>query len=102
MNMRRIATIAFVGAALLFVGAGFALADDKDDPTEGYPSTQSPTQGADAGTSTLGSSADSFGDAAKGDDRPNGANGTETEFVDPDPRFVEGPLGGLAKNGPLQ
>ena len=42
-----------------------------------------------------------FNDALNGDNRPDGANGVETEFPPADPRYVEGPLGGLLVNGPL-
>jgi hypothetical protein len=38
---------------------------------------------------------------ANGDNRPDDADGTDTQFPGPDPRFVEGPAGGLVKNGPL-
>jgi len=34
--------------------------------------------------------------------RPEGADGLETELPDVDPRFVEGPLGGLINDGPLR
>ncbi len=102
MNARRTVGIAVAAAAaLLVVGVGMAHADDDDD-REGYPSTQSPTQGADAGAATLDNGRESFEDGANGEDRPDGADGTDTEFGEPDPRFIEGPLGGLADNGPLE
>lgn len=41
-------------------------------------------------------------DGLNGDNRPDGANGVESEFVLFDPRFVEGPLGGLVKNGAFE
>jgi hypothetical protein len=100
MTARRLVTLTLAGAAFLLIPAGVAHADEDD--SEGYPSTQSPTQGADAGAATVNNSADSFNDAADGDNRPDGANGTETQFVQPDPRYVEGPVGGLLKNGPLK
>jgi hypothetical protein len=100
MTARRLVTLTLAGAAFLLIPAGVAHADEDD--SEGYPSTQSPTQGADAGAATVNNSRDSFNDAADGDNRPDGANGTETQFVQPDPRYVEGPVGGLLKNGPLK
>ncbi|GAA5164440.1 hypothetical protein GCM10023321_52880 [Pseudonocardia eucalypti] len=100
MPTKKLIGLALAGAALLWIGASVAQADEDD--SEGYPSTQSPTQGVDAGEATLETQRDSFMDAANGDDRPNGANGTETEFFDPDSRFVEGPVGGLLKDGPLK
>jgi len=75
MNALRLVTLALASAALLLIAAGVAHADEDD--SEGYPSTQSPTQGADAGAATLDNSADSFNDAANGDDRPDGANGKQ-------------------------
>jgi hypothetical protein len=99
MKARSILTIALAGGALLLIGAGVAQADSNDDT--GYPSTQSDTQGADAGAATAGNTGHSFGDAANGDNRPDDADGTDTQFPQADPRFVEGPAGGLVKNGPL-
>ena len=103
MNARRLVTIALAAATLLLIGAGIAQADsnDGDGRDTGYPSTQSDTQGADAGAATAGNSRDSFEDAANGQNRPDDADGTDTQFPGADPRFVEGPAGGLAKNGPL-
>ena len=89
-RMRR-SLIAGVIGALLLAGAGVAFAD-----------TQSPTQGVDAGQATLQTAVASLLDAVNGDNRPDGANGLESEFPQPDPRFVEGPAGGLVKNGPFE
>lgn len=103
MPTKKLIGLALAGAALLWIGASVAQADEDD--SEGYPSTQSPTQGVDAGEATLDNQEDSFMDAtnaARGDRRPNGANGTETRFFDADPRFVEGPVGGLLKDGPFK
>ncbi|MGQ0481821.1 MAG: hypothetical protein ACT4O0_12465 [Pseudonocardia sp.] len=103
MSARRTVGIAVAAAAaLLVIGVGVAQADDDSDEREGYPSTQSPTQGADAGAATLDNAGESIEDGANGDDRPDGADGTDTEFSEPDSRFIEGPLGGLANNGPLE
>jgi hypothetical protein len=88
--MRRTLMASVVGV-LLLVGAGYAFAD-----------TQSPTQGVDAGQAMLQTAIASLLDAANGDNRPDGANGLESEFPQPDPRFVEGPAGGLVKNGPFE
>jgi hypothetical protein len=101
MKARRILILALAGGALLLIGAGVAQADSNDSDNTGYPSTQSDTQGADAGAATAGNSRDSFDDAANGDNRPDDADGTDTQFPGADPRFVEGPAGGLVKNGPL-
>jgi hypothetical protein len=108
MNKRRIAGLGLVAAtALLLIGAGIAQAADDsegDGDQYGYPSTQSPTQGADAGEATAADHGREFGDAtraAQGNGRPHGADGTESRFGDADPRLVEGPAGGLLKNGPL-
>ncbi len=89
-RMRR-SLIAGVIGALLLAGAGIAFAD-----------TQSPLQGVDAGQATAGTAVSSLLDAVNGNNRPDGANGLESEFPQPDPRFVEGPAGGLVKNGPFQ
>ena len=89
-RMRR-SLIAGVIGTLLLAGAGIAFAD-----------TQSPTQGVDAGQATLQTAVASLLDAVNGDNRPDGANGLESEFPQPDPRFVEGPAGGLVKNGPFE
>ncbi|MEK6463851.1 hypothetical protein [Pseudonocardia alni] len=101
--MRR--SLIAVGAlgAVAFPLAGIAAADEDGD--HGYPSTQSPTQGLDAVLET----ADTLGfgvlDAADGfssSNRPDGVNGTDTELPQADPRFVEGPAGGLLKDGPFE
>jgi hypothetical protein len=87
-RMRRSLIVGVIGA-LLLAGAGIAFADP-----------QSPTQGLDAGQATFETAVASLRDAMNGDNRPDGANGPESEFPQPDPRFVEGPAGGLVKNGP--
>jgi hypothetical protein len=115
MNRRRIAGLGLLAAtALLLIGAGIAqAADDSDSGGDGYtsgdrygyPSTQSPTQGVDSGQATVDNGRDGFQDAAdaeQGHGRPHGADGTESRFGDADPRLVEGPAGGLLKNGPLE
>jgi hypothetical protein len=93
MNARtRRITVAITAGALLLAGAGAAYAQD----------TQSPLQGVDAGRATLETAVQSLLDGVNRDDRPDGANGLESEFPGADPRFVEGPAGGLLKNGPLE
>ncbi|MCU1628692.1 MAG: hypothetical protein JWP64_3641 [Pseudonocardia sp.] len=83
-----------VGVAVLpLVGVGAAYAAQD---------TQSPLQGVDAGQATAETAVRSFVDGVNGDNRPDGANGLESEFMQLDPRFVEGPAGGLVKNGPLE
>jgi len=96
---RILGTIGLVAVLVPVVVAGVAHADESD--VAGYPSTQSPLQAVTGIGATLGNAATSFIDAVNGDDRPDGANGTETEFPQADPRFVEGPVGGLVKNGPF-
>lgn len=88
-------------SAVAFPLAGIAAADDE----HGYPSTQSPTQAVDAvsetGDTTGYGIADSLDTFSPGN-RPDGVNGTDTEIPQADPRFVEGPLGGLLVNGPFE
>ncbi len=100
MNARKPVALGLASGALLLIGAGIAQADEGHDD-EGYPSTQNPSQGVEAVVATLDNAAKSFADALNGNDRPDGANGTDTEFIEPDPRFVEGPVGGLL-NGPFE
>ncbi len=95
-----LAALATAAVALPLIGAGVAAADE----TTGYPSTQSPTQGASAVTGTLGNANFGLTDAVNafnGDGRPTGADGVETRFPPADPRYVEGPVGGLLVNGPF-
>lgn len=97
------ATMGLAAAVLPLLAAGTAHAEDSEDTrdsTTGYPSTQSPTQGADAGGATAENANESFSDGANGEDRPEGVDGTDTEFPEADPRYLEGPLGGLL-NGPF-
>ncbi|MBW0103619.1 hypothetical protein [Pseudonocardia sp. KRD291] len=102
-RMRR--SLIAVGAlgAVAFPLAGVASADENDE--FGFPSTQSPTQGVDAVGATLDTASFSFLDAADSfspSNRPDGVNGTDTEIPQADPRFVEGPVGGLLIDGPFQ
>ena len=97
---RSLAVTLGLAGVVLPLTAGFASAEEES--TTGYPSTQSPTQGLSALEATLGEGAFGFNDALNGDNRPDGANGVETEFPPADPRYVEGPLGGLATNGPFE
>ncbi|MDN5914628.1 MAG: hypothetical protein L0I76_05890 [Pseudonocardia sp.] len=88
--------------AVAFPLAGIASADEGEN---GFPSTQSPTQGVDAVGATLGTATFGFLDAADTStpsNRPDGVNGTDTEVPQADPRFVEGPAGGLLVNGPFE
>jgi hypothetical protein len=96
MKIRRShAAIAAVAAAVAIpvVLAGMASAEE---------STQPPTQGLDAGVATLGGLTSSFLDAVNGQNRPPGADGTETEFPTDPVNLVEGPGAGLLKNGPFE
>ncbi|HEY2220413.1 hypothetical protein [Actinomycetospora sp.] len=107
------AAVGIAGAVLPLAGAGMAQAATTDqstdaagsDATTGYPSTQSPTQGPTAVLATLGNAASSIMDAnnhATGNGRPEDADGTDTQYPQPDPRFVEGPVGGALLNGPFE
>lgn len=102
-RMRRSLIALGAMGAVAFPLAGVASADDEQE--HGFPSTQSPSQGADA----LGATAETFGasfldaaDTFSPDNRPDGVNGTDTEIPQADPRFVEGPLGGFLVNGPFE
>jgi hypothetical protein len=86
-----LAAVAVVAVALP-LGAGIASAATAADDLE---------QGGSALVATLEDLATSFGDAVDGRE-PEGSEGLETEFPDLDPRYVEGPLGGLVDNGPLE
>ncbi|BBF99184.1 hypothetical protein C8E95_4384 [Pseudonocardia autotrophica] len=105
-RMRR--SLIAVGAlgAVAFPLAGMAAADEgSENPTQGYPSTQSPTQAIDAVGSLADTAQYGFVDAADSylpSNRPDGVNGTETEFPALTPGYVEGPVGGLLKNGPFE
>ncbi len=102
MNARKSAAALLTGTALLLAGVGIAqAAPDDEDGTEDFSSTQSPAQGLSALLATLEEANFGFMDALNGDNRPDGANGVETEFPPADPRFVEGPVGGLL-NGPQE
>jgi hypothetical protein len=92
----RLAVTLTVAAAALLIGAGTAQAKDN---TGHDHDTQSPTQGVSAGQATLDQAGRSFG-SENGDNRPDGARGTESQLMKPDSRYLEGPLGGLVHNGP--
>jgi hypothetical protein len=108
------AAVGLAGAVLPLAGAGMAQAATTDqaaptgrtsDATTGYPSTQSPAQGPSAVLATVGNAAGSIMDAnnsAAGNGRPEDADGTDTKYPEADPRFVEGPAGGLLTNGPFE
>jgi hypothetical protein len=98
MSTAKRVTLAAVAGGLLLVGAGVAAADEGSNA--GYPSTQNPGQLGSAVSELVGELGFQFGDAVNGDNRPDGANGVESEFPPIDPRYIEGPLGGLVKNGP--
>jgi hypothetical protein len=97
--MKKIICSAALGLAVLPFAAGTALADEAqtwENPTKSAPEqdTQSPLQGLSAGAATTDQLMAQFLDAANGPG-PSGADGVETEIPQPDPRFVEGPAGGL-------
>lgn len=98
-----LAALATAAIAVSVIGAGIAQASE--DPTANGaapdgPATQSPTQGLSSLLETADTGAFGLQDALNGDNRPDGANGVESEFPPLDPRYVEGPVGGLVKNGP--
>ncbi|TCK25188.1 hypothetical protein [Pseudonocardia endophytica] len=104
MNARKrlmTASLGLAGLVLPLAAVGTAQADE-ENPAEGYPSTQSPLQAVSGVGATLGEANHGLLDALNGDDRPDGANGVETEFPPLDYRYVEGPVGGLLTNGPFQ
>ena len=80
MTQRMITGLLLSGAALPLV-TGTAAASDLE-------------QAVSAGAATAGDAQASFLDAADGPE-PEGADGLGTEFPQFDPRFVEGPAGGL-------
>ncbi len=93
MTFRKpLAALGLAGAALPLL-AGVAQADE----------SQSPLQAVTA-VSAIGS--DLFAQSADASNvqgnRPQGADGTETAVPPADYRFVEGPAGGLVKDGPFE
>ena len=99
MNKRyALAALAAAAVALPLAGAGFAMADEEETPA--YTNTQNPGQAGSSITAILEELTFQGGDALNGDNRPDGANGVENEFPPADPRYIEGPVGGLLKNGP--
>jgi len=103
MNARKrlmAASLGLAGVVLPLAAAGSAQANE-ESATEGYPSTQNPLQALSAVGGTAGEGQFQITDALNGDNRPDGANGVESEFPPLDPRYVEGPVGGLLKNGPF-
>jgi hypothetical protein len=97
MSTAKRVTLAAVAGGLLLIGAGVAAADDSN---AGYPSTQNPGQLGTSVTEILGELEFQGTDALNGDNRPDGANGVESEFPPANPRYIEGPVGGLL-NGPF-
>jgi hypothetical protein len=88
IRKRLLGALALTGAVLPLVGVGTASAASDAE------------QAVSAGAATVANQANSFADAANGHNRPEGADGDETEFPDVDHRYVEGPVGGLL-NGPF-
>ncbi|RZT83536.1 hypothetical protein EV383_0342 [Pseudonocardia sediminis] len=100
---RSLIAVGALSAVAFPLAAGVASADE--DSEHGYPSTQSPTQAVDAVVATVDTA--NFGfidslDTFSPTNRPDGVNGTDTEIPQPDPRFVEGPVGGLLLDGPFE
>lgn len=92
------ASLGLAGVVLPLAAAGAAQAEEPS--TGGFPSSQNPLQGFSAVGGTLGEGNAMLLDALNGDNRPDGANGVESEFPPLDYRYVEGPAGGLLVNGP--
>jgi hypothetical protein len=88
-----------LGAVALAVGAVPAVAGVASAAE--LPPTQPPLQGVDAGIATAQTAVASLVDGLNGPDRAVGVDGLASEFMTFDPRYVEGPLGGLLKNGPF-
>ncbi|MBN9102217.1 MULTISPECIES: hypothetical protein [unclassified Pseudonocardia] len=95
-----LAALATAAIAVSVVGTGIAQASEDNGAAPDGPATQSPTQGLSAILGTADNGNFQLMDALNGDNRPDGANGVESEFPPADPRYVEGPVGGLVKNGP--
>jgi hypothetical protein len=91
--MKKQLVVGALVAATVLGGAGVALAEPSTPDDLG--------QGGSAVTALLGDLGAQFTDFLDGN-RPEGADGLETEPVEPDPRFVEGPLSGVVQNGPLE
>ena len=101
-RMRRSLIAAGALGAVGLLPAGVAAAAEGDE--HGYPSTQSPTQAADAVGALTGTAGSGFADASDSylpSNRPEGVAGTETEFPALTPGYLEGPAGGLL-NGPFE
>lgn len=97
MNTAKRVTLAAVAGGLLLIGAGVAAADDNEAD---FTNTQNPGQLGTSVSEILGELTFQGTDALNGDNRPDGANGVENEFPPVNPRYVEGPVGGLL-NGPF-
>jgi len=89
MNTRKRLVLAALVVAGTLAGAGVASADPAGDLG----------QAVEGGQATLENGVASFVDALNGPGA-EGAEGVESEFPEANPRFVEGPLGGLL-NGPF-
>lgn len=92
--MKKKLLVGAIVAATVLGGAGIAMADPLSTPDD-------LVQGGSAVTALLGDLGEQLGDFTDGN-RPEGADGTEVEPIDADPRFVEGPLSGLLTEGPFQ
>ena len=92
--MKKKLLVGAIVAATVLGGAGIAMADPLSTPDD-------LVQGGSAVTALLGDLGEQLGDFTDGN-RPEGADGTEVEPIEADPRFVEGPLSGLLTEGPFQ
>jgi hypothetical protein len=82
MTKRLLGAVLLGGAVVPLAAAGPAMA------------ASDPEQAVSAGSATAADATASFLDAVDGPE-PEGADGLGTEFPQFDPRFVEGPAGGL-------
>jgi hypothetical protein len=85
MRKRLLGAVLLGGAVLPVAAASTASASEGPNDVE---------QAASAGSATAADATTSFLDAVDGPE-PEGADGLGTEFPEFDPRFVEGPAGGL-------
>jgi hypothetical protein len=99
MNKRyALAALATAAVTLPLIGVGIATADEGD--TADFTNTQNPGQAGTSVVAILDELIFQGEDALNGDNRPDGANGVENEFPPVDPRYIEGPVGGVL-NGPF-
>lgn len=92
--MKKKLVVGAIVAVTVLGGTGVAMAEPLSTPDD-------LGQGGSAVTALLGDLGAQLTDFVDGP-RPEGADGLETEPLDADPRFVEGPASGLLQDGPLE